>query len=121
MSEIDFYKKQEVYEKAILGMNKYLAGMDGKHGSGDKKGIKLESEFYTKEEEVLLVTRVFYRGGPSGRGGRRGGHGGSSGCGGWGGGAGNAIYGGKDNVKEKDETITQSNRSEWRATPVPGM
>ena len=115
--EINLKKKQEVYEKAKLGLNKYLAGMDGKDGSGDEKGIKLENEFYTEEEEAMLTARGFYRGGSSERGGRGGGSSGSSGRGGLGRGAsnwstGNAIYGGKDHVNPK---------SEWRATPVPVM
>ena len=72
--EIDFEKKDDVYEKAKLGLNKYMAGVDG--GGMDEKGIKLEAEYFTEEEEALLAARGFYRG-PGGRGG-----GGSSGAGG---------------------------------------
>ena len=32
--KIDFENKQQVYEKAKLGLNKYLAGMDGKDHTG---------------------------------------------------------------------------------------
>ena len=89
--EIDFDKKDDVYEKAKLGLNKYLAGMDGKEVVGEEKAIKLEAEYYTEEEEALLAARGYYRG-PPGRGasarasvggGGRGGWSSSGGGGGW--------------------------------------
>ena len=39
--EIDFEKKEDVYEKAKLGLNKYLAGVDGKENTAVEKAIKL--------------------------------------------------------------------------------
>ena len=99
--EIDFDKKEDVYVKAKLGLNKYLAGMDGKDSSGrEEKGIKLEAEFFSEEEVALLAGRGFYRsaghGGGRGGGYSGGGGGGSSGGGGggWSGGRGAGSSGG---------------------------
>ena len=54
--EINFEKKDDVYEKAKLGLNKYMAGVDG--GGKDEKGIKLEAEYVTEEEEALLAASI---------------------------------------------------------------
>ena len=39
--EIDYEKKGDVYKKAKLGLNKYLAGVDGKENTAVEKAIKL--------------------------------------------------------------------------------
>jgi len=104
--EIDFEKKEEVYEKAKLGLNKYLAGVDGK-SVGEEKAIKLEGEFFTEEEEALLAGRGYYRG-PAGRGGTGGGSGGGgvnhSASNSWSGSgnSGNSWSGAKGGSKEKE-------------------
>ena len=99
--EIDFDKKEDVYEKAKLGLNKYLAGVDGKEGVWEEKAIKMEAEFYTEEEEALLAARGYYRG-PPGRGSRGGGSSGSSSRGAWSGGGGGGWSGTKAGAKEKE-------------------
>ena len=59
--EINFDKKEEVYEKAKLGLNKYLAAMGGNESSKrEEKATKLESGYFM--EEALLVLRGYYRG-----------------------------------------------------------
>ena len=118
--EFDFKNEDQVYEKAKMGLNKYLTDMDGKMDSESRKEINVKDKFFTKEEEALLATRGYFRGeGSSGRGhpspfkpkhtstpikgaaGRGGGHGGRWGGGARGWSAGRDIFGEKEKEDER--------------------
>jgi len=120
--EIDFDRKEEVYEKAKLGLNKYLAGMDGKE-SGEEKGIKLEEALEaleTEEEEALLADRGYFRG--AGRGGGRGGgfNGGRGGGGSWSGGGGGGWSGGGAGARAAGRSV-ETERNEKRPLNPKGQ
>ena len=88
--EINFTKKNNVFDEANMGLNKYLAGMDNK-GDKEEKGIKFKAEFFTEEDKAA---QGFYMS-PGHRGGSAGGAGGGSagGNGGtWNAGKGNTNY-----------------------------